>query len=258
MRLKFCIIGAGNLATHLAVELHRKAGEVIQLYSRTETSARKLADKIDCAYTTSVTQITPDADIYFTALKDSAVAEVLGRVNLKNKLIVHTSGSLPLSVLKNFSKNYGVFYPLQTFSKSREVDFREIPLFVEANNPTNEQRLTQLARQISGKVFVLDSSKRKSLHIAAVFACNFVNHFYALAGDYLEAQNIPFDVLRPLVAETAGKVQELSPNEAQTGPAVRFDENIIGDHLKALEAFPEMKTLYNSISKSIFEHHQKK
>ena len=217
-----------------------------------------LARKINADYTVEASAITKSADIYFVALKDSALYDVLSGFDFQNKLVVHTSGSLPLSALKSFSENTGVIYPFQTFSKNREIDFTEIPVFIEANYPENENILKLIAQKISKKVSVLNSEKRKSLHIAAVFACNFVNHFYTLAAGYLEAQDIPFDVLHPLIEETARKVQEMPPKEAQTGPAVRFDENIINDHLQQLEQFPELKALYNSISKSIFEHHQKK
>lgn len=217
-----------------------------------------LARKINADYTVEASAITKSADIYFVALKDSALYDVLSGFDFQNKLVVHTSGSLPLSALKSFSENTGVIYPFQTFSKNREIDFTEIPVFIEANYPENENILKLIAQKISKKVSVLNSEKRKSLHIAAVFACNFVNHFYTLAAGYLEAQDIPFDVLHPLIEETARKVQKMQPKEAQTGPAVRFDENIINDHLQQLEQFPELKALYNSISKSIFEHHQKK
>lgn len=257
MSLNFCFIGAGNLATNLAVALNKKAGNVLQVYSRTKESAQTLADKLNCSYTNSIHEIKTDVDIYFVALKDSAVYEVLAEINFQNKLVVHCSGSLPLSVLDEFSENTGVFYPLQTFSKSRTVDFSEIPVFIEAGLPENRNKLFEIAKEITDSVFDLESERRKSLHIAAVFACNFTNHFYALAADYLESKNISFDVLKPLVAETANKVQEMHPKQAQTGPAIRYDENIISKHLHDLEQYPELKELYSSISKSIFEHHQK-
>jgi predicted short-subunit dehydrogenase-like oxidoreductase (DUF2520 family) len=257
MSLKFCFIGAGNLATHLALELHCKVGAVIQVYSRTNESATLLANKLGCSFTTSISEITTEADVYFVALKDAVVTEVLSAVDFQNKLIVHTSGSLPMSVLTDFSENTGVFYPLQTFSKSRAVDFSNIPVFIEANSNENKNKLAQIAEQITDSVLFLDSEKRKSLHIAAVFACNFTNHFYALAASFLESKDISFDVLKPLIKETAEKVQEMHPAKAQTGPAIRYDENIISKHLADLEAYPELKELYKTISKSIFAHHQK-
>lgn len=258
MSLHFCFIGAGNLATHLAMVLNEKAGKVIQVYSRTEDSARSLAKKLRTSYTASTKEITRDADIYFVALKDAVVSEVLSEIDFQNKLVVHCSGSLPMSILKDFSSNYGVLYPLQTFSKTRMVDFSQIPVFIEANNSGNEEILTRLAQKISGAVTTMDSEHRKILHIAAVFSCNFVNHLYNLAADFLESQDIPFEVLHPLILETAKKAQEMNPKDAQTGPAVRFDKSIINDHLQVLEKYPEKQALYNLISRSIFEHHQKK
>lgn len=258
MGLNFCFIGAGNLATNLSVVLNGEAGRVVQVYSRTEESARTLADKLHCAYTMSTDEIVSDADIYFVALKDSAVSVVLPGINFQDKLVVHCSGSLPLSALSAFSANTGVFYPLQTFSKNRSVDFSRIPIFIEANFAENEAKLLGVAECISGNVCVLESERRKCLHIAAVFACNFTNHFYALAAYYLESKDIPFDVLRPLIVETAEKVREMHPKVAQTGPAIRYDKNIISKHLTDLEEYPDLKELYGSISKSIFAHHQKK
>ncbi len=258
MSLSFCFIGAGNLATHLAQIIQQKVGPVIQVYSRTRESASDLATKLQTSFTISPESITREADIYFVALKDSALHEVLRKVDLKNKLLVHCSGSLPLSVLNCYSENTGVLYPLQTFSKNRRPDFSTIPVFIEANSENNGKILVQIASAISSKVSVLDSGKRKSLHVAAVFASNFVNHFYTLAADYLDSQHISFEVLHPLILETALKAREMSPEKAQTGPAVRFDRNIIDAHLDKLDKFPKMKELYNSITTSIFERHQNK
>jgi predicted short-subunit dehydrogenase-like oxidoreductase (DUF2520 family) len=258
MKFTICIIGAGNLATHLSTELKKSGHEVLQVYSRTEDSAKKLATRLDAEFTISTEDVTKAADIYFIALKDSVIDEVLSKINFQNKLVVHCSGSLPLSVLNTYSENIGVFYPLQTFSKNRNVDFSDIPVFIESNSEKNETVLQEIASNISANVSVLNSEKRKSLHIAAVFACNFVNHFYALAGNFLATKDIPFQVLRPLIQETAQKAMEMNPTEAQTGPAVRYDENIINDHLNELKEFNGLGELYNSISKSIFELHQKK
>jgi len=257
MSLNFCFIGAGNLATHLSKAFQNKGFGISQVYSRTELSARELAEKLSVSYVTSAEEVDLNADIYFVALKDSAVDEVLPQINFGNKLIVHCSGSMPLSALGKYSENIGVFYPLQTFSKSLDVDFKEIPVFIESNSAKNEKILLQLALEISDSVTVLDSDKRKTLHISAVFACNFVNYFYSVAAEILKSKDIPFDVLKPLIVETARKVQEMHPEKAQTGPAVRFDENIINAHLQELNNFGEFRQLYKSISKSIFEHYKK-
>jgi len=257
MSLNFCFIGAGNLATHLSKAFQNRGFRILQVYSRTEQSAKNLAEMLSATYATSVNEIDKNADIYFVAIKDSAFDEVLSQINFDNKLVVHCSGSLPLSAIEKYSENIGVFYPLQTFSKDRDVDFKEIPVFIESNSIVNKEILVQLAREISDSVAVIDSEKRKMLHISAVFACNFVNYFYTIAADILKSNDIPFDVLKPLILETAKKVQEIEPEKAQTGPAVRFDENIIKAHLKELNAFGDYHQLYKSISKSIFDHYNK-
>lgn len=257
MSLNFCFIGAGNLATHLSKAFQNKGFGISQVYSRTTLSAKELANNLSTNYVISTEEIDKNADIYFVALKDSAVDEVLSKINFNNKLIVHCSGSLPLSSIEKYSENFGVLYPLQTFSKKREVDFSEIPIFIEANSAKNEKLLCDIASQISGSVVVINSDKRKTLHISAVFACNFVNHFYTIAYDILKSKNIQFDVLKPLILETAKKVQEMEPEKAQTGPAIRFDKNIIDAHLHELNDFDNYRELYKSISKSIFEHYNK-
>ena len=257
MSLNFCFIGAGNLATQLSKAFKNKGFGITQVYSRTEKSAKNLAVVLNAKYTTSINEIDKNADIYFVALKDSAVDKVLPQINFENKLVVHCSGSLPLSALDSFSENTGVFYPLQTFSKNRQLDFQEIPVFIEMNSEKNEKLMLQIASELSGSVFVLNSEKRKMLHISAVFACNFVNHFYTIASDILKSENIQFEVLKPLIIETAKKVQELEPEKAQTGPAVRFDENIINSHLSELSKFADYQQLYSLISKSIFDRYNK-
>lgn len=257
MSLNFCFLGAGNLATHLAADFQNNGYEISQIYSRSEESSRDLAQKLETSFTTSTSEIDKNADVYVVALKDSAFDEVLSQIDFQNKLLVHCSGTMSLSVLKKYSENIGVFYPLQTFSKARVVNFRSIPVFIEANSKKNENLLVKIAQEVSDSVNIIDSEKRKYLHIAAVFACNFVNHFYTIASELLKSKELPFAVLNPLILETALKVQQMDPEEAQTGPAVRFDEQIISTHLNELRDFKNYAELYNSISKSIFEHHQK-
>ncbi|HKJ79956.1 MAG TPA: DUF2520 domain-containing protein [Prolixibacteraceae bacterium] len=258
MQLKFVFIGAGNLATHFSTALKNAGYPILQVYSRTNLSAAKLAHKLNSDYTTSTDTISKEADVYVIAIKDSAFHEVLPAIEFSDKLLVHCSGSMPLNELEKYSKNTGVVYPLQTFSKKRKVNFLEIPVFVEANSKKYEKKLVEIAQQVSNTVSVLSSEKRIYLHIAAVFACNFVNHFYTIASTILSTQNIPFEVLKPLISETAAKVQLMQPEDAQTGPAIRFDENIIAKHLNELKGIKDYDELYNSVSKSIFEHHQKK
>ena len=183
MDKKVVIIGAGNLATRVSLELHNKGVEIIQVYSRTVTSALTLARMLGCNYVTKPEKIIPDADIYLVSVSDMVVNDLLLQVNFANKLIAHTAGSIPMSELSKFSENYGVFYPLQTFSKFRDVNFSKIPFCIEANNKENEDTLVELASIISKDVRLIDSLQRKQLHLAAVFANNFTNHMYSIASE---------------------------------------------------------------------------
>ena len=256
MSLNFCFIGAGNLATHLSIAISKKGYNVSQVYSRTELSAKLLAKKVNSSYTISVNNIDKNADIYIVALTDDIVDSVLSEIDFQNKLVIHCAGSLPLSVLKKYSSNIGVLYPLQTFSKDRELNFRDVPVFVEANTKDNEEIILSIARKISSNVKILNSEKRQILHLSAVFACNFVNYFYTIATDLLESNEILFEVLKPLIIETAQKGITMEPKNAQTGPAVRFDENIIKKHLELLINYKSYQELYMSVSKGIFDFHK--
>lgn len=256
MSQSLVFIGAGNLATRLSIAFLEKGFAIKQVYSRTEKSARKLADKLQTGYTVSPKEIFSDADIYFIALKDSAFEEVLSQIDFQNKMVVHCSGSMPLSSIEKYSENTGAFYPLQTFSKERVVNFSEIPVFIEANSVENEKILQQIGEKLARNVTILNSEKRIHLHVAAVFACNFANHFYSIAAEILKMEELPFDFLRPLILETAQKVQEIHPVSAQTGPALRMDKNIISKHLELLNNTPEFKNLYENVTQSIYKFHQ--
>lgn len=251
-------IGAGNLATNLAKALYHKGFRIVQIYSRTKESAGALASKVEAGYTTDLGEISKQAQVYIVSLKDDALVELLPQIaESKSKaLLVHTAGSIPMNVWEGYAERYGVFYPMQTFSKQREVDFREVPFFIEAETPKDAELLKAIAGTLSGKVYEATSEQRKSLHLAAVFVCNFTNHLYALAADLLNKYNLPFDVILPLINETARKVYELTPHDAQTGPAVRYDTNVMNNHLSMLADNPALQEIYKLISKSIHEHHQ--
>lgn len=256
MEMNVAIIGAGNLATRVALELHHKGVTITQVFSRTVTSALSLARMIGCNYVTKPEKITAAADVYLVSVSDMMVGDVLKHINFNNKLIAHTAGSIPMSDLAPFSKNIGVFYPLQTFSKFRDVNFNRIPFCIEANSTKNEKILTKLAGLISTDVRLINSEQRKQLHLAAVFVSNFVNHMYTVAGEIIAEKNLPFDILRPLISETASKIKSMTPRAAQTGPAVRNDRNVIDMHLEMLNYNPELKKIYSQLSDSIFEFHK--
>ena len=250
--MKIVIIGAGNVATQLGMAFRRKSFPVVQVYSRTLSSAETLGKKLQTDYTDQLQQIVPDADLYVFAIKDAALPELLKAFPPTGGLWVHTAGSLPIEIFKeSAATRYGVFYPLQTFSKNREVSFEQIPIFTEANHPEDQELLDQIASSLSYHVIPLSSEKRKHLHLSAVFACNFTNHLYNLAAQILENQAIDWKVLLPLIEETAAKVQELSPREAQTGPAVRYDIPIIEKHLEMLEGDWGKQEIYRMLTRDI-------
>ena len=176
--MKIIFLGSGNLATRLALEMQKKGMRIGQVYSHTPENAERLAACLDCHWTIDPEAVETDADLYVFSLKDTVLADVIARIPPNNGLWVHTAGSIPMDIFSGYTANYGVLYPMQTFSKTREVDFSVIPFFLEANTSENAGKLQQLARKLSGNVRFLSSDKRKSLHLAAVFACNFTNRTY--------------------------------------------------------------------------------
>jgi len=251
------IIGAGNLATQLALSLFEKGIQVKQVYSRKIESASELAGKMNAAFTNNLSDLDTKADLYVIAVKDSAIQEVLENIVIdEDQLIVHTAGSVPMNILEGFSTNYGVFYPLQTFSKSRKIDFSDIPICIEASHATTFLELEKLGEKLSSSVNQINSEERKTLHLAAVFVNNFVNHLYAVGADILHDKKLDFDLLKPLIRETAEKIESLTPIEAQTGPAKRNDQNTIDAQLKMLQDKPEFQKIYSFATESIFRLHQ--
>lgn len=255
-KIPIVFIGAGNLAVNLAQALFCSGFEIMQVYSRTEESAKSLAEKVNAGWVTDLKEVILNASLYIVSIKDSALTELLQQIvsGKDGALLVHTAGSIPMSVWKGKTTRYGVLYPMQTFSKQREVNFKEIPFFIEAAQREDVELLKAIASVLSDKVFEADSRQRRSLHLAAVFACNFTNHMYVLTADLLKKYGLPFEVMLPLIDETARKVHTLSPLEAQTGPAVRYDENVINKHLEILADEPEMKEIYRILSESIYKY----
>lgn len=248
---KIVIIGAGNLATQLGRALHKAGYKILQVYSPTKKSAELLATKLNSTGITDIKKIDPSAFIYFISIKDDAIASFSKRLMLDNQVVVHTSGTVDMNTLKGCSKNYGVFYPLQTFSKEKPVDFKNIPVCIESNNKTAARILERVARSITSNVQEISGEQRKVLHLAAVFACNFSNHMYTIASGILSKHQLSFELLKPLIAETADKIQSNPPAEMQTGPAIRKDAKTMKSHLKLLSKDKELKTIYKLISKHI-------
>lgn len=248
------LLGAGNVATHLAQALLKAGLNLCQIYSRTPEAARELGKKTGITFTSEIIEIYPDCDIYIFCINDDALLPFLKNVRINpDALVLHTSGSLPMEVFRGRSGRYGVLYPLQTFTKKRDLDFREIPLFIEASDADTLKEIKTLAELLSERVVELPSAKRKTLHLAGVFANNFVNHLYATAGKLLEKEGLGFNLLRPLIFETAHKVMLLSPEQAQTGPARRGDDGILAMHRTLLKGDSKLLEIYNLLSESIRE-----
>lgn len=229
--MRIVLIGRGRLATNLLPALQHAGHEVTSINSRT------------------LEGLPREADVFIVSVKDSALQEVIGHAakGREAQLFVHTAGSMPMDVFEGHTHRYGVFYPMQTFSKERLVDFQKIPVFIEGDDPL----IRELAESISQSVYQLSTADRKYLHLSAVFACNFVNHCYALSAELLERHGLPFSVMLPLIDETAGKVHELHPLDAQTGPAVRYDENVIRMQSDLLAETPELQDIYERMSLDI-------
>ncbi len=249
--MKIVIIGAGNVASHLAKALYTAQLQIVQVWSFHHENAVDLAHQIDAKAITNLTELDLQADVCLIAVKDDAISEIATELVGFKGLIAHTSGAVNLNVFAAGFENYGVFYPLQTFSKLKKVNFSNIPICLEANSDVALQLLKNLGHKLSNTVTEVDSEKRKVLHLAAVFACNFTNHLYALAEEILEANAIDFDMIRPLISETASKVQEALPLEVQTGPAIRNDEVTLSKHIELLQKQPQLLEIYKTLSESI-------
>jgi len=253
---KTIIIGAGKLAWHLGPALQKAGFRIIQIYSRTLSSAAAFGLHIDVPWTTDVNMLKEGAELMIFCISDRALEDLLPQISRKDVFMIHTAGSLPSNVFDKWTSDFGVLYPLMTFTKTRSMEFRTVPVCIEANNKKNEDRLKRFAEMISDNVSVVDFENRKIMHMSAIFACNFTNHMYRTAYDILSQYEFDFGILKPLIMETATKVLEMSPHEAQTGPASRHDKNILHTHQLMLQDHPEWQKLYTFVSESIYQHFQ--
>ncbi len=235
---RICIIGTGNVAAHLCVALSDKVDELINVSSRT------------------LEEIPLDSDMYLLAVSDDAIAEVASGLPKLRGILAHTSGSVPMQRLEPYAERYGVFYPLQTFTKGDDLDYAEIPVFIEGNSPEVVKSLEEAAALFTTRIYPADSNRRRRLHIASVFACNYVNHLWDIADSLLAEDGLSLDVLHPLIKATAAKIRHMSPHEAQTGPARRGDLQVIEKHLSMLQDSPEAD-IYQLLADSILAefHH---
>ena len=249
--MKIVIIGSGNVAYHLAKAFTQNNIEVSQIFGRNEVELNKISEELNIPYSTKE---LADADLYLISVSDSAVEQVSDLIKNEKALVAHTSGSLPIETLKgNYRK--ASFYPLQTFSKTKNLDYSKIPFFIEAENQIDEKSLFELASLISDNVETSDYEKRKYIHLTAVFACNFVNHLFARAKEISDSQDLDFNYFIPLIDETVEKIHHLEPKTAQTGPAVRGDERVLKLH-EVLITNEEHRKIYNTMNESIQKMYQ--
>lgn len=245
------IIGSGNVAAVLAEKFKSAGHTILQIYSRNASAASALAYKIDTESTNYKSLINKNADVYLIAVKDDAIDDVLDELRLPGKIVVHTSAAVSKDVLKKVTEHYGVFYPLQSLRKEMAI-LPDVPIFFDGSDDKTKKILEQLAQSISaGKVMEAGDDARLKLHVAAVVVSNFVNHLYTLAEDYCRKEGLDFKQLLPLIQETASRLKDTLPQQAQTGPAIRHDSETIHKHLELLKAHPQLKNLYVLLTESI-------
>jgi predicted short-subunit dehydrogenase-like oxidoreductase (DUF2520 family) len=245
------LIGTGNTASVLGRKLKAAGHRIVQVYGRNSMAASVLAYELATESTNYWNVVTKEADIYILAVSDIAIGEIVRELHFPGKIIVHTAASVSKFILEKTSDHYGVFYPLQSLKKEIPL-LPDTPIIIDASDSSTLEQLEKLAMSITDQVVVADDDKRKKVHLAAVFCNNFVNHLYALAERYCKKEGIDFRLLLPLILETAGRVEFVSPGISQTGPAIRNDQSTMEEHLKMLESYPEMKKLYALLSQSIY------
>lgn len=242
--MKIVILGFGKVGQHLLKAfLNAPEIEVVQIYNRSPISLKGAT-----AFTTHLASVM-EADIYLLAIPDDEISNFSEELPFRDKLLVHTSGSVDVKALSKRNRR-GIFYPLQTFTKERAIDFKSVPICIEAEHTSDLKQLQALGDSISNNVVEISSSDRRILHLAAVFVNNFSNHLYGISEAILNRNELNFDLLKPLIMETAAKIEQLSPSEAQTGPAKRYDQNTIKKHLEMLTNNND-KALYELFTKAI-------
>ncbi|PCJ23689.1 MAG: oxidoreductase [Flavobacteriales bacterium] len=246
------LLGAGNVANHLGKALLNNGFSINQVYSKSIDNTYILASELNAMPCDDTKFLTNESDLYLVCIKDDFIEEIVNQLLFTNKMVAHTSGSVAMDILSKFD-NYGILYPLQTFSKDKEVTISDVPFCIEANNATNEQTLLELGKKLSNSVHKINSEQRKTIHLAAVFACNFSNHMYAIAENILTQNNLDFSLLKPLILETAKKVQNNTPSTIQTGPAIRNDDDVIKNQLEMLADSKDYQDIYKLITDNIID-----
>jgi predicted short-subunit dehydrogenase-like oxidoreductase (DUF2520 family) len=250
------IIGSGNVATHFAKAIFNIGVDIKSIYSPTLVNCQLLASEVNAVATDDIRAINLDVDLVLISIKDNAIKEFVENLKNCNAIIVHTSGGVNINVFNGISDRCGVLYPLQTFSKNRDLDFTKVPLFIEAKDKETFTEIESFAKRLSNIVIEADSNRRKVMHVAAVFACNFVNHCYDISSQILAEEGLPFSTLVPLIEETTKKIYEIPPHDAQTGPARRGDSVVMNAHIEQIKS-PHLQEIYKLLSKSITDSYSK-
>jgi len=248
---KIALAGSGNIAWHLANGLILHGYQVSGIWSQNYSNAISLAESCGSTAYKEIADLRELADMIIIAVSDNAIENVAGRIGKFEGIVVHTAGSVAMDVLKDSFKNYGVFYPLQTFSKGVPVTLREVPFFIESSSHANTETIKEVAQALSEKVYEANSHQRMLLHVAAVFACNYSNFMYTISSEVIKSSGLSQEVLHPLIIETARKATSGNPLEMQTGPARRNDTATIKKHLESLASLPEYAELYQLLAKLI-------
>jgi len=250
--MKIVLLGSGNVANHLGNLLYNSGQNIIEVYNKFDESGIVLSKKLNAKFINNISEINKNADLYIISVVDDFIEELVSELELENGIVVHTSGTKNMNILNKF-ENYGVFYPLQTFSRNTELDYSNIPFLLEANNKENLNLLKKFTKNFSENIFEINSEKRKIVHVSAVFACNFTNYMFSVSEAILAKNDISFDILKPLIQETINKAIKNSPKQSQTGPAKRKDLKLINEHLKLLEKDKDYQKIYGLISEAIIK-----
>ena len=248
--MKISIIGAGNVATNLALALKKAGHEIVQIFNRSDDAGKELAKTVAASFIADPTQLS-DADVYLIAVRDDVIEEVAEQLKLADKIVAHTSGTKSKNVLHATGGNIGIFYPLQTMKKNSKVDFKNVPVLIEGNDETTVLKLEALAKTISQNVHRVDEQQRQWIHVAAVFANNFTNHLYGISESLMLSHGLPFEILKPLIFNAVQNLNDHSPADMQTGPAVRGDNQIIEKHLLLLGDDTRLQKIYEILTQSI-------
>ena len=251
--MRVVIIGAGNVASVFGRLISAASHEIIQVYSRSISSAQSLGKELGCSFVDNLEAVDLTADIYILAITDNALQNIKDSLFLGDKLVVHTAGSVSKKVLSNISSQYGVLYPLQSLRKDQSADQSIIPLLIDANKESVLSIIEQFAFTLSSVVCIVGDDKRLCLHLAAVIVNNFTNHLYTLTAEYCKNEEVDFKMLQPIIEQTALRLRANLPADLQTGPAIRNDQSTLDKHIQALANHPELKTIYLIFTESLLK-----